>query len=245
MTDQDNILVIRHVPGSSLGLLETVLQQEAVPYRYLDMAAGEALLESIACYSHLIILGGPVSAYEAEQYPFLKDEFNLIESAIEQQIPTLGICLGAQILAHVLGAKVYRGTLGREIGWCELHLTEAGHHDPLLKGFPQQFQVFESHQDTFDLPSNCVHLASSNLYPNQAFRYQDHVWATQFHLEMSESVLLDCADVIEQEIEDSQIQHTSFAELVVATRYQTPQVTPLAEGFMQQFLASGKARVFA
>jgi GMP synthase-like glutamine amidotransferase len=217
-------------------MLGATLKKHSIPFQYLDISQGEALLEPIARYSHVVVLGGAISAYEHQQYPFLYHEFKLLENAIAQGIPTLGICLGSQILATVLGAKVYRGSAGREAGWCDIQLTENSTVDPLLKGFPSQFKVFQSHQDTFDLPSGCMHLATSEKYGNQAFRYQNHVWAIQFHLEIDEHVLGDCAEVIEQELKDSNIQDTTLAQLLEEAKFHSPAVVPLANQLMQQFL---------
>ncbi|MBW4473478.1 MAG: type 1 glutamine amidotransferase [Stenomitos rutilans HA7619-LM2] len=240
-----NLLVIRHEKCSSLGLLEAALKPHSVPFKYLDIAQNETLLEPIAHYSHIVVLGGAISAYEHQQYPFLYDEFKLLETAIAQGIPTLGICLGSQILATVLGAKVYRGQAGREAGWCDVQLTEQAAIDPLLDRFPQAFKVFQSHQDTFDLPSGCVHLAKNEKYTNQAFRYQNHVWAIQFHLEIDEHVLEDCSAVIEQELKDSEIQHTNLTQLLNEARFHSPSVAPLANQFMHQFLWRQEGKVLS
>jgi GMP synthase-like glutamine amidotransferase len=241
--EQHSVLVIRHESCSSLGLLESVIQQAAIPIKYLDTPAGETLPDAITNYSHLIVLGGAISAYEDQQYPFLRYEFDLIETAIDHEIPVLGICLGAQILATVLGAAVYRGTAGREVGWCELQLTPAGQRDRLLQDFPQTFRVFQSHQDTFDLPKGSVHLATSEMYAHQAFRYRDLVWALQFHLEINEKVLSDCASVIEQEIAESQIEATNLPMLLVEAKLHSPAVVPLANRLMHQFLFQTPALV--
>ncbi|WP_181357359.1 type 1 glutamine amidotransferase [Stenomitos frigidus] len=243
MTDSPNLLVIRHEPCSSLGMLETAVKKAQIPFRYLDTSQGEILTEPVSHYSHIVILGGTVSAYEDDRYPFLQTEFKLLETAIAQEIPLLGICLGSQILARVLGARVYRGESGREAGWCDLELTEMGQEDVLFQGFPDQFKVFESHQDTFELPSHCVHLATSNMYPNQAFRYGNAVWAIQFHLEMDEHALGSCADLIEQELEESHIQDTTLAQLLAEAASHSPSVAPLADRFMQQFLAVNTQKI--
>jgi GMP synthase (glutamine-hydrolysing) len=237
--EPNRVLVIRHETCSHLGLLGGGIQGNETLVQYLDPSEGEVLAAPVTDYSHVVILGGPMSAYEDDLYPYLRYEFELVETAIAQKIPTLGICLGSQILAKVLGAKVYRGEKGREAGWCHIDLTEAAQYDPLFQSFPQRFQVFESHQDTFDLPASCVHLASSETYPNQAFRYQDHVWALQFHLEIGEALLLDCADIIEKELEESQIYDTSVAQLLADARSHEPMVKPLAHLLMQQFLNVG------
>ena len=243
ITDSPNLLVIRHEPCSSIGMLETAVKSAHVPLRYLDISQGEMLSEPLSHYSHIVILGGAISAYEDDRYPFLKAEFKLLETAIAQGIPLLGICLGSQILARVLGANVYRGELGREAGWCDLRLTERGQQDVLFQGFPNQFKVFESHQDTFDLPPQCVHLAASDRYPNQSFCYNNTVWAIQFHLEMDEHALLDCAAIIEQELEDSQIKETTLAQLLTEASAHSPLVAPLADRFMRQFLAVNTQKV--
>ncbi|MBI4783441.1 MAG: type 1 glutamine amidotransferase [Oscillatoriophycideae cyanobacterium NC_groundwater_1537_Pr4_S-0.65um_50_18] len=236
-TDQPSILVIRHEACSSLGLLKTVAKESSTPIRYLDTAGGETLLEPVSDYSHIVVLGGTVSAYESDLYPFLQYEFKLLEAAIAQNIPVLGICLGSQILAQLLGAKVYRGEAGREAGWCEIHLLEAAKADPLLKDFPPQFRVFQSHQDTFDIPPECERLAQSPRYPNQAFRYQDRVWAIQFHLEIDENALTDCSGLIAQELIDSQVKDTTIEQMLAEARHHSPAVKPLADSLMTHFLS--------
>jgi GMP synthase-like glutamine amidotransferase len=217
-------------------MLGRILQQQDIAVQYLNVAKGEVLVQPLSNYSHVILLGGAMSAYEADQHLFLNYEFKLVEKAIAQQIPTMGICLGSQILAHVLGGTVYRGEAGREAGWCLLKCTQDSATDPIFKDFPQQFQVFESHQDTFTIPPECVRLVLSDRYPNQAFRYRDHVWAIQFHPEMDAQVLRDCADLIRQELVDSQIEDTTIEQLIAEARDYAPQVAPLADTIMRNFL---------
>ena len=231
-----NILVVRHEECSSLGLLGSALKNNTDTFRYLDTPQGEVLTDSISNYSHIVVLGGPVSAYEDECYPYLKYEFKLLKEAIEQQIPILGICLGSQILATVLGARVYRGEVGREAGWCEVELTDEALIDPLFQQFPASFKVFQSHQDTFDIPADCAHIAISSKYPNQAFRYQDYVWAIQFHLEIDDKVLEACSEIIRQELQESQITNTTIEKLLKEARAHASAVAPLAENLMLQFL---------
>lgn len=236
MKETSKVLVIKHISGSSLGLLEQFLIQKGVLIQYLDITLGEPLPDSVTDYSHLIILGGPISAYEEEKYPFLRDEFALVETAIEQKLPTIGICLGAQILARVLGGKVYRGENGREVGWCEVQFNSAAKQDWLFENFPDRLNVFESHQDTFEIPPGCLRLASSDQYLNQSFRYQDTAWALQFHLEFNQQVLRDCASVIKQELIDSKVQETTIERLIEEADYQAPLVEPFADRFMEKFL---------
>lgn len=236
LTEDLKILVIRHEQCSGIGMLGYALNGNFTSLHYLDTPQGAVLTDAIETYSHIVVLGGAISPFEDDQYPFLRYEFQLLETAIAQGIPILGICLGSQILARILGARVYRGEFGREAGWCDLELTEHAITDPLLHNFPRQFKVFESHQDTFDLPLNCVHLVQSRQYRHQAFRFQDHVWAIQFHPEIDETVLADCAAVIEKELEGSNITDTTLGQLLAEASYHSPAVAPLAIELMQQFL---------
>lgn len=114
MTDHSlRILVIRHEKCTGLGMLENAARENNSSIQYLNSFQGEALTEPLENYSHIVVLGGMISAYQEDEYPFLQDEFKLLETAIDQKIPILGICLGSQILAKILGASVRRG---EEIG---------------------------------------------------------------------------------------------------------------------------------
>ena len=132
----------------------------------------------------LVVLGGLMSVHDEAEYPFLADEKRLLRHALAQDFPTLGICLGAQLIAHVAGARVSTG-LRPEQGWLPVALTEKAAADPLFgPAFPPVFQPFQWHGDTFDLPPGAVHLAKSPLYTRQAFRLRENIYALQFHLEM-------------------------------------------------------------
>ncbi|MCU0536081.1 MAG: hypothetical protein MUD14_19505 [Hydrococcus sp. Prado102] len=108
--------------------------------------------------------------------------------------------------------------------------------DRLLKEFPQRFKVFQFHQDTFEIPANCIRLAKSDRYPNQAFRYEDFIWAIQFHLEMDENVINDCAIALEQGLKDSGIDDLTIEQTIEEGKKLSPLVQPLADRFMQEFL---------
>jgi GMP synthase (glutamine-hydrolysing) len=130
-------------------------------------------------------MGGPMGVYQTERYPWLRDEMKLIQDAVAQQRPVLGVCLGAQIVAAALGAKVDRNPAGKEIGWHPVRLSTAAHEDRLMRGLPDAFTPFHWHGDIFDLPSGAVPLALSDKTPCQAFRYGDNVYAFQFHFEVT------------------------------------------------------------
>ncbi|RME11805.1 MAG: GMP synthase [Aquificota bacterium] len=173
-------LAIRHVKIEHLGLLEPILQELGIVWEYLDTSEGQTLKGALEEYSLLIVLGGYMGAYEEKMYPFLSYEYRIMEKALKKDIPILGICLGSQMLARVLGARVYRGERGKEIGWMKVYKT--GEHD-YFRGFPEELTVFQWHGDTFDLPSGAVRVYSSEKYENQAFVYGRAV-GIQFHIEV-------------------------------------------------------------
>ena len=136
----------------------------------------------------LILMGGPMSVYDEDLYPFLIEEKAFVRSWVNEGNPTLGICLGAQLIADCLGARVYRGN-HEELGWYELMVTEKGKKDPFVRVFPPRFPVFQWHSETFDLPKGAMLLATAQDYPHQAFRFGELTYAFQFHLEVTEEML--------------------------------------------------------
>lgn len=129
----------------------------------------------------LVVLGGPMSAWEDHKYPWLTAEKRLLERFIVAEKPVLGVCLGAQLLAGVLGARNYPGPY-QEIGWHTVRATGESRDHPLGRLLPKRFETFLWHGDTFDIPEGALHIAESNAFPNQAFLWK-RVLALQFHLE--------------------------------------------------------------
>ena len=174
------VVAIRHLAFEDLGLFGEVFAALGWPVEYHE-AGLDDLAAPLAEADLAVILGGPIGVYETDRYPFLKDELAALERRLAAGRPTLGICLGAQLMAAALGARVYPG--GRkEIGWGEVRLTEAGRASSLahLAGRP----VLHWHGDTFDLPDGAVRLASTGTTLNQAFAIGDKVIGLQFHLEV-------------------------------------------------------------
>ena len=187
------VLIIKNVFSEGPGTIADYLINEHIPYSIVDVSVGDALPDT-DLFTHLVVMGGPMAVYEMHRYAYLVNEALLIERAIKAGKHVLGICLGAQMIAHVLGARVYAGTR-KEIGWYEVALTDEGINDPFLSALAipgkKAAEVFQWHGDTFDLPGGTVRLASSSLYPNQAFCFQDRVYALQFHIEVTPEIVHD------------------------------------------------------
>jgi len=134
----------------------------------------------------LIIMGGPMSVDDETKFDWLSKEKNFIKNAIGKRKTVIGICLGAQLIAQILGAKVYPNKQ-KEIGWFPIRLTKSAKQHPLFRSLENKVTVFHWHGDTFDLPAGAHHLAETNAYPNQAFALGRHALALQFHPEVSSS----------------------------------------------------------
>jgi GMP synthase (glutamine-hydrolysing) len=181
-------VVLRHSAHEGLGLLGTVLRDAGIQHRTVDFTTGDGAAKDLRGTGGLIVLGGSASICEIDRHPYLADECAVVEQAITGGRPVLGICLGAQIIAHVLGARVYHGDR-REVGWGTVDLTPDAAADPLFGGQASPMRVFHLHGDTYDLPSDARLLARSELYEHQAFEWGAQVYGLQFHLELTETMI--------------------------------------------------------
>lgn len=173
-------VAIRHLLFEDLGSFAPALAAAGWTLRYRDAGVDTSDAAAPDDADLLIVLGGPIGAYQEAAYPFLRSELALIEARIAARRPTLGICLGAQLIARAMGARVYPSG-AREIGWGPVTLTESGRAGPLrhLEGV----DLLHWHGDTFDLPAEATLLASTAVCRNQAFSAGPHVLALQFHPE--------------------------------------------------------------
>ena len=181
-----SIFVFQHTDAEHLSLLGDILNQRRIPVRYFPLHRGFPPPSPDDLWREakgLVVLGGPMGVYEAEKYPWVKPGMDVIAQALRRDFPVYGICLGSQLMAGALGARVYPGEAKKEIGWFPVRLTAEGKRDPLLAGEADGFTVFQWHGDTFDLPEGAALLVSSERYPHQAFRIGRHGYAFQFHLE--------------------------------------------------------------
>lgn len=177
------VFAFRHVAFETLGLLEPLLQARGHDVTYLEMGWDDPAAADNA--DLLVVLGGPIGAYEGMFYPFIAPELAAIERRLKAQRPTIGLCLGAQMMALALGAKVYPGPAGKEIGWGALSLAASASNHPLQHLAPGKTRVLHWHGDTFDLPPGATLLASSPLYAHQAYALGSFGLATQFHAEVT------------------------------------------------------------
>jgi GMP synthase (glutamine-hydrolysing) len=154
-------------------------------------------LPELAAFDRLGIMGGPMNIYEDDTYPWLAAERALIREAIAAGKSAVGICLGAQLLADALGSKVFSGK-NKEIGWWPIRLTEAGKRSGFLADLPEAPTVFHWHGDTFNIPADAVHLATSEGCESQAFLYDNRILGLQFHLESTPetvaAIVAHCGD---------------------------------------------------
>jgi GMP synthase (glutamine-hydrolysing) len=183
------ILVCQHVPYEPLGLLDPILRDAGFRIRYANFGRHPHLEPSLAGYDGLVVLGGPMNVDETDRFPHLAREMELLREAVRREIPTLGICLGAQLLAKALGGDVGPSP-EREIGWYPLRMTQAAHGDALLGHFGAHETVFQWHAYAFTPPPGAVHLAGGGAgCRHQAFRVSERAYGFQFHLEADTALI--------------------------------------------------------
>ena len=178
-----SLIALKHVAYEDLGYFEEVFQTLGFTISYLN--AGKDNIDLIQKLNPdlLVICGGPISVNDEHLYPFLLDEFKIIENRMKHQRPTLGLCLGAQAIAKVLGSKIYPNKV-KEIGWAPITVTDEGQQSPLRFLAEDKTSVFHWHGETFDLPKQTTLLASKHACKNQAFSYEHHTLGLQFHAEV-------------------------------------------------------------
>lgn len=174
---------LQHVPFETPGSILPYLHDKGAQIHASHLYKNDDLPE-VKDFDLLIVMGGPMSIHDNDEYPWLAPEKALIKAAIDSDKKVLGICLGAQLIADVMGASVSKNT-HREIGWFDISPSAALADTILADAFPEQVSVFHWHGDTFAIPDDAIHLASSDACQNQGFIYDDRVIALQFHLEIT------------------------------------------------------------
>lgn len=183
--------VLQHAAHEGPGIVGDALDEAGRRYVVLRIDQGDALPDG-GSIAGLVVMGGPMGVHDFADHPWLVPERDLIETAVADGLPVLGVCLGAQQLAAALGAEVTRGPVA-EVGAGRVELNGAGRRDPVLG--PEYGGLAETalpcvhwHEDTFSMPRGAVHLAATPLYPHQAFRYGDRAYGFQFHVEVDRAL---------------------------------------------------------
>ncbi|HEU5404627.1 MAG TPA: type 1 glutamine amidotransferase [Gaiellaceae bacterium] len=189
-----DVLVLQHIACEPPGVYEDVLRERGAALTQVEVDAGDELPDWRE-FSAIVAMGGPMSANDDDTLPWLADEKALIADAVRAGMPFWGVCLGVQLLAASLGARVYAGD-EPEVGVLAVELTEEGRADPVFSALPRSVPALQWHGDTFDLPPGAVRLAGSPAYPNQAFRFEN-AYGVQFHLEVSSEMAREWMDVPE------------------------------------------------
>ena len=200
------VLVLQHIACEPPGVYEDVLRERGAILQRVEVDEGEPLPER-GTFDAIVAMGGPMSATDDDEHPWLAAEKQLIADAVRADVPFFGVCLGVQLLAASLGARVYPGPKP-EVGLLPVTLIDDALDDPVFAGLPRELVTLQWHGDTFDLPAGAVRLATSPAYENQAFRYRQ-AYGVQFHLEVSGEMAAEWAAVPEYA---ASLEHTLGAE---------------------------------
>ncbi|HEX4896446.1 MAG TPA: type 1 glutamine amidotransferase [Solimonas sp.] len=174
---------LQHADFEDLGCIAPALAARGDTVSCTRLWAGETL-PGVDAFDALIVMGGPMNIYEVEQHPWLQPEKTLIRAAIDARKKVLGICLGSQLIADVLGGAVTRNAHS-EVGWHEVALNEDGRKSKFFAGFPDRFTAFHWHGDTFAIPPQARNLMASLACAHQALEFGEHVVGIQYHLEVT------------------------------------------------------------
>lgn len=223
------VLVLQHVAAEPLGVLDPMLRQRGHRIRYVNFAREPEAQPRLDRYQALIVLGGPMQVSDNRLHPHLATECRLIEQALHDEIPMLGICLGGQLLAHVLGGRT--GPCEQaEIGWYPIGPTAHTSNDRVLSPLDQTRAVFQWHHHGFDCPPTAMSVAESPASGCQAFQLEQLAWGFQFHLELDQRLIHRWLTLpfYRQDLAASGLQRTP-AEIEADTRQHLPETLTLAD----------------
>jgi GMP synthase-like glutamine amidotransferase len=195
-----SVLVFQHIGCEAPGIFADLLREQKRPIETVRFFAGDRAPEDLSRYSGLLVMGGPMSVNDETEHPWLKAEDQLLKKAMALDFPTLGICLGSQLIAKAAGGTVRRGPR-KEIGWYPVRLTSAARQNRLFKGSPETIEVFQWHGEYFDTPPGAVNLASSELYECQAFSIGRNVCGLLFHLEVTGPMVREWVATFKEELD--------------------------------------------
>lgn len=230
-----HIHYLQHVPFEGLGSIESWLVDNGHTLSSTHLYEQEALPD-ITAFDMLIVMGGPMGIYDYHEHPWLKPEKKFIRACIDAGKPVLGICLGAQLIADVLGGKVTRNP-EKEIGWFSIEVTAEGRDTAIGQLLAEADDTFHWHGDTFAIPPGAIHLARSDACEHQAFLYDGRVLGLQFHLEVTPAGAAALCSECAHELVPARYVQTANEILAPAGYFQ--HINQLMQGILSQLLARG------
>ena len=195
-----SVLVFQHIACETPGIFLELFREQKRPVETVRLYEGDRTPDDLSRYSGLLVMGGPMSVNDEADYPWLESEDRLLKQALARDFPTLGICLGSQLVAKAAGGTIRRGPR-KEIGWYPVRLTMAARRDPLFREFPETIEVFEWHGEYFDTPPGAVNLAGSELYQCEAFSIGRNVYGLLFHLEVTGQMVREWVATFKEELD--------------------------------------------
>lgn len=225
------ILIFRHLQCEGPGYLSEFLHRHRVPSRLIAIDEMQSVPKTLDEASALVFMGGPMSINDG--LPWIEDELSLIRQAAVRDMPVLGHCLGGQLIAKALGAKVYPNAV-KEIGWYDVTQTDAA--SPWLTDIPRRFEAFHWHGETFDLPPDAEHLFQSEQCRNQGFA-RGAMLALQFHVEMTAAMVRDWADINCQELAHPGSGVQSYEAIINEADKRVARLNVIANALYSRWLA--------
>ncbi len=225
---------LQHVPFENAANIGKWAEQNGHLLTKTEIFEGEPFPD-VTEIDMLAIMGGLMNIYQYRDYPWLKEEKKFIEKAIAKKVKVIGVCLGGQLIADVLGAKITQNPYV-EIGWHEVTLNDEGINSNLFKDFPEKFTAFHWHGDTFTIPEGAVYLASSKACANQAFTFEKHVIGLQFHLEYSQDSIEKMLKYCENELVEA--PYIQQKEIIRQDYHQIKQTTSLLNSLLNNLFVT-------
>ncbi len=228
-----SVLVIQHTPAETIGSIAVPLAAAKVDVHTFEAFGQQSMPTEIGNYSGLIVMGGPMSVYEQDRYPFIQPEITLIQSAMAAGKPVLGICLGSQLIAAALGSRVYPGRK-KEIGWFKVRLYQGGMRDPIFVGVPFSFTAFHWHGDVFEVPKDATPLLGSDLTACQGFRFGTRTWALLCHLEVTAESIQNMVRAFPDELTAAGV---NSANVMAQTSAYAPELLVISKNLFSRWTA--------
>ena len=229
------VLVIQHIACEHPGVFGDVMHERGAKAVSVEVDEGDPLPDWRE-FDAILVMGGPMGAQDDAEHPWLAPERELVRGAVEAGKPFLGVCLGVQLLATALGARVYEAERP-EVGLLEVGLTDEGRDDPLFAGLGDRFVSLQWHGDTFDLPDGAVRLASSPPIPNQAFRFGDGAYGVQFHLEVTGEMAVEWGSIpAYRKSLAATLGERAGAELIATVKRRSAELHPPARRLFANWL---------